>query len=235
MSFDYQSLFQVFLDSLLEMSSITFHSCHFNLFFCSGPQKLTLQARVNSFLLWSDGMGYREAAACITRTCRSRPLWTHWVQRVALSSPASPVPSPGHLAAGQPMAKELWRGRRLQVHWPRRLAVELQSGHRWPSTTLRRNRRSPPTFPKSSSSITRPQCACVETKHKRLFFPSALHVQPHLQSCFCPTLGFELKVCEESSLFWMVHYISPLITFIFLLKELILLSLCQNLSPKWWF
>lgn len=151
------------------MSSITFHSCHFNLFFCSGPQKLTLRARVNSFLLWSDGTGYREATACITRTCPSRPLWTHWVQRVAPSSLVSPAPPPGHLAAGQPMAKELWRGRRLQVHWPRRLAVELQSGRRWPSTTLRRNRRSPPTFPKSSSSITRPQCACVETKHKRLF------------------------------------------------------------------
>lgn len=106
------------------------------------------------------------------------------------------------------MAKELWRGRRLQVHWPRRLAVELQSGCRWPSTTLRRNRRSPPTFPKSSSSIKRPQCACVETKHKRLFSPSALHVQPHLQSCFCPTLGFELNVCEESSFLNGALYLS---------------------------
>lgn len=170
MSVNYQSLFEVFLDSLLEMSSITFHSCHFNLFFGSGPQKLTLQARVNSFLLWSDGMGYQEATACITWTCPRRPLWTHWVQRVALSSPVSPAPPPEHLAAGQPMAKELWRGRHLQVRWPRRLAVELQTGHRWPSTTLRRNRRSPATFPKSSSSITRQQCAFVETKHRRLFF-----------------------------------------------------------------
>lgn len=144
----------------------SFQSFFFFFFFCSGPHKLTLRARVNSSLLWSDGTGYREAAACITWTFPSQTLWTNWVQTVAWRSPVSPVPLPEHLAAGQPMAKELWTDRCLQIRWPGRFAVELQTDRRWPSITLRRNRRSPTMFPKSSSNITRQQCVCVETKHK---------------------------------------------------------------------
>lgn len=64
------------------------------------------------------------------------------------------------------MGKELWKGRRLQSRRPGRFTVELQTDRRWPSTTLRKNRRSPTMFPKSSSNITRQQCVCVETKHK---------------------------------------------------------------------
>lgn len=148
---------------------------------------------MNSCLLWSDGTGCREATACITWTCPSLSLWTRPVRTVALSSPVSPAPPPGRLVAGQLAAKELWGGRRLQISWPRGLAVELQTGRRWASTTLRRNRRSPPVFPKSSSSITRPQCVCVEAKHKDRP-PPASHVRPHLQSCFCPTLGLSRRV-----------------------------------------
>lgn len=187
-------------------SSLSFH---INLSFRSGPHKLTLRARVNSSLLWSDGTGYLEATACITWNFPSETLWTNWVQTVAWRPLVSPVPPTGQLAAGQPMAKELWKGRRLQIRWPGRFAVELQTDRRWPSTTVRRNRRSPTMSPKSSSNITRQQCVCVETKHKDSPTPSCLasstvlHLE--LSSKFLKVLMF-FKWCITSLPFFSLFF-----------------------------
>lgn len=59
-------------------------------------------------------------------------------------------------------------------------------------------------FPKSSSSITRPQYVCVNVnkdKKQRHVNLLPLMSNPHLQSYFYLSVGSERKVFEESCLF----------------------------------